>query len=49
MPRLMDEAISCPANMEVEPTDRKPVTDEMTMTGISMKVLRYEYKASACL
>ena len=32
--------ISCPANMLVDPTDRNPVTEDTTITGISMNVLR---------
>jgi hypothetical protein len=36
----MDEAICSPTNILVDPTERKPVTLLITITGISMKVLR---------
>lgn len=48
-PNATDADISFPANRVVEPTDMKPVTADRTITGKSIKVLRFAYMASAFL
>jgi hypothetical protein len=48
-PKETDAMDSFPANMVVEPTERKPVTADSTITGRSIKVLRFAYIASAFL
>jgi len=48
-PKATDAVDSLPANMVVDPTERKPVTADSTITGKSIKVLRFAYIASARL
>ena len=48
-PKATDDAICSPSNILVLPTDKNPVMDEITITGISMYVRLCEYITSACL
>lgn len=45
-PNKIEDSFSWPSNNDVLEADRNPVSDEMTITGMSTKVRRWLYTSS---